>query len=222
MDWIVYLWLILRWTLILFTGLMVFVETILRLIKHFYHVPIPSFATRLIDNPIRRRFIQRPEVIAERMNLKPGMVVVEIGPGTGSYTIAIAERILPDGVVYAVDVQESIVERLKKRVEREGIMNIYPKIEDAYNLSFGDNSVDRVVAIACLPEIPEPLRVLRECYRILKPDGLVCLSEVFPDPDYPRRRTEKRWADEAGFELDKEFGNWFTYQLNFRKRRQVK
>ena len=128
--------------MILFTGLMVFVETILRLIKHFYHVPIPSFATRLIDNPIRRRFIQRPEVIAERMNLKPGMVVVEIGPGKGSYTTAIAERILPDGVVYAVDVQESVVERLKKRVEREGVTNIYAKVDDAYNFSFEDNSVE--------------------------------------------------------------------------------
>jgi len=72
------------------------------------------------------------------------------------------------------------------------------------------------VAIACLPEI---LRVLRECHRILKPDGLICLSEVFPDPDYPRRRTEKQWADEAGFELDEEFGNWFVYQLNFRKKK---
>ena len=64
---------------------------------------------------------------------------------------------------------------------------------------------------------PEPGRVLRECHRILKPDGLVCLCEMLPDPDYPLRRTEKRWAEEAGFELGKEFGNFFLYQLNFRK-----
>lgn len=212
------LWSILRWVLILTLGFLVFTQTIFRLIRHFYPFPIPAFATQLIDNPIRRRFIQRPEVVAERMGLKPGMVVVEIGPGKGSYTKAVAEKILPDGKVYAVDIQESVVECLKKRVEKEGIKNIYPRIDNAYNLPFEDESVDRVLAIACLPEIPEPVRVLQECYRILKPDGLVCLSELFPDPDYPRRKTVKCWADEAGFELKEEFGNWFVYQLNFRKK----
>jgi ubiquinone/menaquinone biosynthesis C-methylase UbiE len=204
--------------LILILGFLAFTQTILRLIRRFYPLPIPGFATQLIDNPIRRRFIQSPEIVAERMGLKPGMIVVEIGPGKGSYTKAVAEKILPDGKVYAIDIQEPVVERLKKRFEKEGITNIYPRIDNAYALSFEDESVDRVLAIATLPEIPEPVKVLRECHRILKTDGLVCLSELFPDPDYPLRRTEKRWADEAGFELKEEFGNWFIYQLNFRKK----
>lgn len=53
--------------------------------------------TWLIDNPLRRKFVQKPDVIAERMQLKPGMIVVEIGPGKGSYTKAVAKRILPNG-----------------------------------------------------------------------------------------------------------------------------
>jgi ubiquinone/menaquinone biosynthesis C-methylase UbiE len=149
------------------------------------------------------------------------MIVVEIGPGKGSYTIAMAERVAPNGRVYAIDIQNDVVERLGKKAEKEGVTNLYPKIDDAYDLSFEDGSVDRVVAIACLPEIPEPIRALREFNRILKPGGLVCLSELFPDPDYPRRGTEKRWAEEAGFELHEEFGNWFVYQLNFRKKNQI-
>ncbi|MGQ9721149.1 MAG: class I SAM-dependent methyltransferase [Candidatus Jordarchaeum sp.] len=169
--------------------------------------------------PIRRRVIQRPEVLAERMRLKPGMIIVEIGPGKGNYTKAVAERVLPGGKVYAIDIQKSVIERLKKRTEKEGITNIIPKIDDAYNLSFTNESVDRILAICTLPEIPEPGKVLREFHRILKPDGLVCLSEVLPDPDYPRRSTEKRWASEAGFELREEFGNFFLYQLNFGKNR---
>lgn len=174
----------------------------------------------LIDNPIRRRIVQPPEAVADRMDLKPGMKVVEVGPGKGSYTVAVAERVLPDGEVYAVDIQESVVERLKKRIGREAITNIHPRIDDAYALSFEDGSVDRVLAIAALPEIPEPVRALREFHRILKSDGLVCLSELLPDPDYPLRRTEKRWAREAGFELKEEFGNLFVYQLNFKKKHQ--
>lgn len=204
--------------LILFLSILVFILVILRIIKHFFDFPIPASMTRFIDNPIRRRFIQRPDVLVKRMRLEPGMIVVEIGPGKGTYTQAVAEKILPDGKVYAVDIQESVIEQLKKRIEKMGITNIVPKIDNAHDFSFTEESVDRVLAIASLPEIPNPIKVLQECYHILKSDGLVCLCELFPDPDYPRRKTEKRWAEEAGLELRQEFGNWFAYQLNFGKK----
>ncbi len=190
---------------------------IVRIIRKIYKFPIPAFLTRLIDNPFRRRLIQKPELIAERMQLKPGMTVVEIGPGKGSYTKAVAEKVQPNGKVFAIDIQESIINRLKKKIKKENIQNIIPKIDDAYNLSFEDESVDRIFAITCLPEIPDPIRVLREFKRILKPDGIISLSELFLDPDYPLRRTEKRWAKEAGLDFYECFGNWFVYQLNFIK-----
>ncbi|MFX1327529.1 MAG: class I SAM-dependent methyltransferase [Promethearchaeota archaeon] len=174
--------------------------------------------TRLIDNPIRRKLIQKPKTVVKRMKLEPGMIVVEIGPGKGSYTKVLAQTVLPDGKIYAIDIQESIINRLNKRIEKENIKNIIPKIDDVYNLSFDDESVDRVLMIACLPEIPDPIRALKEVKRVLKPNGLISLSEMLPDPDYPRRRTEKKWAKKAGFELDEQFGNWFIYQLNFKKK----
>lgn len=146
--------------------------------------------------------------------------MVEIGPGKGSYTIDVAKRVLTDGKVYAVDIQNTVIDNLRKKVKREGVTNVFPIVDDAYNLSFEDGSVNRVFAIACLPEIPDPVRVLREAHRILREDGLVCLSELLPDPDYPRRKTEIGWAEKAGFELDEMFGNWFIYQLNFRKKKQ--
>ena len=216
------IWLILKTIFLIFLivlGIFFFIVfVLLRIIRRYHKFPIPGFMTRLIDNPIRRKFIQKPETIAERMKLESGMTVLEIGPGKGSYTKAIAKSILPYGKVYAIDIQESVLNRLKKRIEKEGITNIIPKIDDAYNLSFKDESVDCVLLIACLPEIPDPIRALKEFRRVLKPNGLISLSELLPDPDYPRRKTEKRWAEEAGFELDEQFGNWFVYQLNFKKK----
>ncbi|MBS7249702.1 MAG: methyltransferase domain-containing protein [Candidatus Freyarchaeota archaeon] len=145
-------------------------------------------------------------MLAERMRLKPGMIVVEVGPGKGSYTKTVAEKILPGGIVYAINIQKSLIERLKKRVGKWRITNIIPKIDDAYNLSFADESVDRILAVCTLAEIPEPVKALREFHKVLKPEGLVCLSEFFTDPDYPKRSTEKRWASEAGSNSAKNLG----------------
>jgi len=212
------LWLLFKWVfliiMIIFLIFFVFVMIILRIIRRYHKFPIPAFATRLIDNPWRR-FIQKPNVIAERMHLEAGMIVVEIGPGKGSYTKAVAKKVIPNGKVYALDIQESVIESLKKRIEKEEISNIIPMVGDAYNFPFDDKSVDRIFANTCLPEIPDPIRVLRDCKRILKNDGLVSLCELLPDPDYPRRKTEIRWAEEAGLEIREKFGNFFIYQLNF-------
>lgn len=205
--------------MIAFLCFLFIIFVILRIIRKIYKFPIPAFATRLIDNPLRRRLLQKPELIAERMQLKPGMTVIEIGPGKGSYTKAVAKKVEPNGKVFAIDIQKSIITRLKKKIKKENIQNIIPKIEDANNLSFEDESVDRIFAITCLPEIPDPVRVLREFKRILKPDGIISLSELFLDPDYPLRKTEKRWAKEAGLDFLEGFGNWFVYQLNFIKKK---
>ncbi|MFX1537573.1 MAG: class I SAM-dependent methyltransferase [Promethearchaeota archaeon] len=216
-DWLP----LLEWGLFIFLSTILILlvwHTMLRIFRKRYHFPVPAFLTRVMDNPIRRRFIQRPEVIAERMQLEPGMIVVEIGPGKGSYTKAVAKKVLPNGKVYAIDIQEAVIEYLQRRVKRENIPNILPKINNAYNFSFEDASIDRILAIACLPEIPDPVRVLRECKRILKSNGLISLCELFIDPDYPWRRTEVRWAKEAGLELRQKFGTWFNYQLNFSKK----
>ena len=216
------IWLVLKTIFLIFLivlGIFFFIFfVLLRIIRRYHKFPIPGFMTRLIDNPIRRKFIQKPETVAERMKLESGMTVLEIGPGKGSYTKALAKNILPDGKVYAIDIQESIINRLKKRIEKDNIENIIPKIDNVYNLSFEDSSIDRVIMIACLPEIPEPIRALKEIKRILKPNGLLSLSELLPDPDYPRRKTEIKWAETAGFKLDDRFGNWFVYQLNFKKK----
>jgi len=81
-DW----WMVLQWFVLVFLLCRVYVFGISKLFRHIYHFPVPAFLTRVIDNPIRRRFIQKPEVIAKRMHLKPGMIVVEIGPGiTGNW-----------------------------------------------------------------------------------------------------------------------------------------
>jgi len=83
MDW-------LRLVLYVVLGCFLLVETLGRLVRRRWRFPIPSFFTQLIDNPLRRRLIQPPWQVADRMMLEPGMTVVEVGPGKGSYTLEVS------------------------------------------------------------------------------------------------------------------------------------
>jgi len=71
------------------------------------------------------------------------MLVLEVGPGKGSYTFEVAKRV-PDGNVITIDIQESVIQKLKRKCEEFGITNVEPKVENVYNLRFNDKTFDRV------------------------------------------------------------------------------
>jgi ubiquinone/menaquinone biosynthesis C-methylase UbiE len=128
-----------------------------------------------------------------------------------------AQRVGPEGRLIAVDIQPEMIVQLKARVCEAGLSNVETHVASAYELPIEDGTVDRAFLITVLPEIPDPVRGLREVYRALKPGGVVSMTEEFLDPDYPRRKTTIAWAEEAGFELAERYGNWWCYTLNFRK-----
>src|SRR6266478_5661151 len=66
---------------------------------------------------------ERPELVLSALELKPGMKVADIGAGTGYYTWRIAQRIVPDGTVYAVDVQAEMIGRLEQQMSQRGATN---------------------------------------------------------------------------------------------------
>ena len=193
-----------------------FVEVVLRFVRRYYQFPIPGYAARLIDNPIRRR-IQPPEKIVEWMGVKPGMRLLEVGPGPGTFTFAAARSVGETGRVYAIDIQESIISGLNKKIGRLGVDNITSELASAYELPYPDGYFERVYMVAVLGEIPDKQRALGEFRRVLKDDGYLAIGEFLPDPDYPRMSTVARWCRESGFELADDFGNIMHYLLLFWK-----
>ena len=71
--------------------------------------------------------------------------------------------------------------------------------------------------VTVLPEIPDQGRALSELHRVIKPGGLLSITEEFSDPDYPFAFETVRRVESAGFSMERRFGNIWVYTLNFRK-----
>jgi SAM-dependent methyltransferase len=176
--------------------------------------PCPASLDWLVDNPVRCYYMGP---VLDRMGIRPDERVLELGPGPGIFTVKAAHRVGPEGRLVAVDIQPEMIAQVQKRVREAGLANVETQVSDAYHLPLDDESVDRAFLVTVLPEIPDRQRALAELRRVLKPDGVLSITEEFLDPDYPLARTTIRWAKEAGFELAERHGNWWVYTLNFRK-----
>jgi ubiquinone/menaquinone biosynthesis C-methylase UbiE len=175
--------------------------------------------------PYGQRFwVEAPHPIITRERLRevlrpePGERVLEIGPGTGYYTLDIAEWLLPGsadpgggGFVEIFDLQQEFLDHVSRRAAERNLANVVPTQGDATALPFEDASMDAVILTAVLGEIPDPAAALREIARVLKPSGRLVVGELFGDPHFTTLATLERQAAEAGLALERRSGNWFAY-----------
>ena len=190
-----------------------------RLIRRIYQFPAPAFIGYFLDSNYRRR-IQPPTQIIERSGIKKGDRVLEIGCGSGAYTTFVAREVGKEGIVEALDIQPAMLAQLKKKLakpENSDIQNIRLHESSAYQLPFEEGSIDLVYMITVLPEIPDQAKVLAEVWRVLKVNGILAVTEFFPDPDYPLSSTTSKKGEKAGFDVEGLFGNLWTYTVRFRK-----
>lgn len=109
-------------------------------------------------------------------HLKPGFTVLDCGCGVGSITLDIAEHVAP-GQVIGIDMDESQLEVARTNAKKRGLTNVSFEQGDVNALRFADNSFDAVLAHTLLIHLDDQLRALREFKRLLKPGGVVGISD---------------------------------------------
>jgi ubiquinone/menaquinone biosynthesis C-methylase UbiE len=197
----------------------IFWVTLAKLVRKLFRFPAPAFIGHLLDSGYRRR-IQPPTQLIERSGIKKGMHVLDLGCGSGAFTPFIARTVGEKGKVYALDIQADMLKQLKNKLSRpenKNIRNIKLIEGDAYKLPFEDRSLDLVNMVTVLQEIPDRNKALHEVKRVLKPGGILAVTELFPDPDYPWKSTSIKLGDGASFVVDKVSGNFFNYTVRFKK-----
>jgi ubiquinone/menaquinone biosynthesis C-methylase UbiE len=185
-----------------------------RIVRQRYPFPIPHFMIHIIDNPFRR-MIQPLHKKPGRLGIKLGMTVLEIGPGSGTYTLAAAKTVGPEGKIIAVDIEDRVVQHIQGRIDKTGVTNIEVFQGDAQSLDFPANSFDAVYAITVFGEIPDRGKALAEFQRVLVPGGTLALSEFLLDPDSQPSKRLRAEREDAGFDFLDESGNLLHYTMLF-------
>lgn len=168
--------------------------------------------------PYGQRFwVQAPHPVISRARLcevlrpAPTERILEIGPGTGYYTLALAEWVAPGGTVDIFDLQQKFLDHVLSRASARGIRNVVATQGDAMALPYEDASMDAVVLTAVLGEIPDRAAALREVRRVLKPHGRLVVGELFGDPHFTSLSALRLEAANAGLIYQMHSGNRLAY-----------
>jgi ubiquinone/menaquinone biosynthesis C-methylase UbiE len=168
--------------------------------------------------PYGQRFwVEAPHPLITRARLReilepqPGERILEIGPGTGYYTLDLAEWIGPDGEVEIFDIQQEMLDHTIRRARERGLWNVNPTSGDAQRLPYEDGSFNAAILITVLGEIPDQDAALREVARVLGPKGRLIVGELFGDPHMVTLGSLERRAAPAGLRLDRRVGPKLGY-----------
>lgn len=142
------------------------------------HRICPSWLGYLLLCPARRWFENPQQAVVPYV--REGMRVLEPGPGMGFFTLEVARRVGPSGRVVCVDVQPKMLDRLKKRAAKAGLLDrIDVRLAPADSMGIGDlaGSIDFVLAFAVVHEFPSAENFYREAASTLKPGATMLVAE---------------------------------------------
>lgn len=175
----------------------------------------PPEMSFFLDLPWRNIMLS-PEKLAVRLALKSTSQVLEVGAGSGFYSVEVARRISA-GHLELLDLQPEMLKKAQRKLESKGLFNVGYTLADASRLPFNEHSFDVVFLITVLGEVANQKDFLTEAYRVLKPEGVLSISEHLPDPDFLPFAKVKSLVEKLGFEFFKHYGAKWSYTANFRK-----
>lgn len=166
--------------------------------------------------PIRNIFLS-PKKLISRLELETDQTVLEVGPGPGYFSTRVA-RVLTQGRLVLADIQQEMLDYAKRRIDKRGLKNVSYSLCNGQNLEFPDDYFDRIYMVTVIGEIENREAYIREFERIMKPGGILSITELAGDPDKLSTEEVKLLMQNSGFEFYKLHGTERNYTLNFRKK----
>lgn len=164
----------------------------------------------------QRWIVEPPHPFITRNRLReilepaPGERLLEIGPGTGYYSLPVAEW-LGSGRLDIFDIQQEMLDHTMKRATERGAGNITATQGDAQELPYADATFDAAYLVTVLGEIPDQRAALHELVRVVRPGGRIVVGELFGDPHWVGPGSLRRRAQAEGLTLIKRIGTPLAY-----------
>ena len=135
----------------------------------------------LLEGPDRVAW-QRPDQIMDALAIADGSIVADIGAGSGWFTVRLASRVGPRGMVYAQDIQREMIDAIRRRIDREGLTNVETRLGETTLANLPTGALDAVLVVDAYQEVEADNRVafLRNLAGALKPNGRIGIVNYKP------------------------------------------
>lgn len=162
----------------------------------------------VLEGPDRDAW-QKPDLVMDTLGIGERSVVADVGAGGGWFTVRLARRVGPNGVVYAQDVQAPMLDSIRRRIDREGFQNVRYIRGERLDPKLPAEALDAVLMVDTYHEAENPVALLRGVGLAIKPAGRVGIVDFRsdgggPGPPFSERVKEERvieQAAEAGLRL---------------------
>jgi len=177
-----------------------------------------------------RELYQKPDQVMDALGVADGSIVAEVGAAGGWFTVRLARRVGPQGLVYAEDIQEQMIDSIERRMQRESLGNVRTVLGKPDDPRLPDAALDAVLIVDSYYEFEKPLDMLRNVKDSLKPNGRLAIVDyrkdgIGPGPELEDRVDESvviTKAEAAGLRLvSRETFLPYQYMLVFARREAV-
>jgi len=144
----------------------------------------PPVDLGLLEAPDRDVW-QKPDQIMDALGIADGSTVADIGAGAGWFTIRLARRVGPRGLVYAQDVQRQMLEAIRRRVAREGLQNVEVRLATGDDPNLPRGALDAVLVVDVYPEVEDRIAFLANLAAALAPNGRIGIVNYRPGDGGP-------------------------------------
>ena len=173
---------------------------------------------KTLESPNRTATQKVAEVLAD-LSLKPGMIVADIGAGSGFFSRPLAKAVVPGGKVYAVDIQQGLLDYINKRDAEENIHNVQTVLGEFDDPKLPMRNVDLAFINDVLHHIEHRAVYLKALGTYMKPAGRIAIIEMNKDDPKTGHKNQPElligreeivgWMSDAGFKLVEEHADLF-------------
>lgn len=124
------------------------------------------------------------DLIADLLDLRPGQVLADVGAGDGDFSEALAEKVGPEGHIYATEVKDNLVESIRERMAKEGLFHVTAVLGDQDDVGLAKGCCDAILLRLVYHHFEKPNEMRADLWDALRPEGVIAIVDIVPQENW--------------------------------------